>query len=406
MRIRRSAIGLFLFAILLSDLQIQRAAAATPTTSGLYACSFSTQNRNNALTDGPATGGSPCATITSIGSNIDADSAYALSPNITDKNGISYAWTGYFKAPTTGNYIFATRTRWWSYLWIDDLAVSGAKYNHATTFNSSTNNATLRNQAETDGATAASTGLIRTVTISLTANVYYPIKLIYGNSTDPVSGYLVFGYKKPGDANYNYTLNSANGFYNSGTNLANYSITYNGNSSSSGSVPTSATGYNENESLAIPSNTGSLLKSGQSFYGWNTSLLGNETDYIAGSTFTFPSSNTTLFAKWVSTTPVFSSFGLEGSSITAAYRTRSIISATVSVASRVTFFVDGKKIPGCVSKLTTESYPSATVDCSFRPSTRGQKTLTATAKSVTGGISTTSSKVDISIGKRTGPRVR
>ena len=146
MRIRRSAIGLFLFAILLSDLQIQRAAAATPTTSGLYACSFSTQNRNNALTDGPATGGSPCATITSIGSNIDADSAYALSPNITDKNGISYAWTGYFKAPTTGNYIFATRTRWWSYLWIDDLAVSGAKYNHATTFNSSTNNATLRNQ--------------------------------------------------------------------------------------------------------------------------------------------------------------------------------------------------------------------------------------------------------------------
>jgi hypothetical protein len=328
-----------------------------------------------------------------------------LSPSITDKNGISYSWTGYFKAPTTGNYIFATRTRWWSYLWIDGLAVSGAKYSHATSYNASSNNATLRNQVEA-GEVAPAVGLIRTATIYLTANVYYPIKLIYGNSTDPVTGYLVFGYKKPGDAVYNYSLNSVNGFYNSGTNLANYAITYNGNSNNSGSVPSSATGYNENESLAIPSNTGSLLKSGQSFHGWNTSLSGNGTDYLAGSTFTFPSSNTTLYAKWASTTPVFSSFGLAGGSITAGYRTQSTISATVSVASRVTFFVDGKKIPGCISMLTTGSYPSTTVDCSYRPSTRGQRTLSATAKSVTGDISTSSAKVNISIANRTGPRIR
>ena len=183
-----------------------------------------------------------------------------MTPSITDKNGISYTWSGYFKAPTTGNYIFATRTRWWSFLWIDDLAVSGAKYNHATTFNSGSNNATLRNQAETDGVNAASAGIIQTVTIYLTANAYYPIKLIYGNGIFSGNGYLVFGYKKPGDASYNYTLNSANGFYNSGTNLANYAITYNGNSNSSGSVPSSAAGYNENESLEIPSNTGSLPK--------------------------------------------------------------------------------------------------------------------------------------------------
>jgi hypothetical protein len=383
----------------------EQSALATPTTSGLYACSFSTQNRNNALTVGPATGGSPCATITSIGSNIDADSAYALSPNISDKNGISYTWTGYFKAPTSGNYIFATRTRWWSYLWIDDLAVSGATYNHSATFNSSSNNATLRNQAETDGLNATSVGKIGTVTIYLTANAYYPIKLIYGNGIFPGPGYLVFGYKKPGDSSYNYTLNSANGFYNSGTNLTNYAITYDGNSNSSGSVPTSATGYNENESLVIPSNTGSLLKSGQSFYGWNTSSSGDGTEYLAGSTFTFPSSNTTLYAIWRSTTPIFSSFGLADGSVTAGYRTQSTISATLSVASRVTFFVDGKRIPGCVLKLTTGSYPVTTVNCSYRPSARGQRTLSATAKSVTGGISTSSLNVNISIGKRTGPRV-
>jgi len=184
------SVALFVFFLVLFQKQ---SALATPTTSGLYACSFSTQNRLNKLVDGTALGSSPCATITSIGSNIDADSVYSLSPSITDKNGISYSWTGYFKAPTTGNYIFATRTRWWSFLWIDDLAVSGAKYDHATTFNSSSNNATLRNQAETDGVNAASVGVIKTVTIYLTANAYYPMKLIYGNSTDPVTGYLVFG---------------------------------------------------------------------------------------------------------------------------------------------------------------------------------------------------------------------
>jgi hypothetical protein len=395
------SVALFVFFLVLFQKQ---SALATPTTSGLYACSFAQQNRLNKLVDGTALGSSPCATITSIGSNIDADSAYSLSPNITDKNGISYTWTGYFKAPTTGNYIFATRTRWWSFLWIDDLAVSGAKYDHATTFNSSSNNATLRNQAETDGVNAASVGVIKTVTIYLTANAYYPMKLIYGNSADPVTGYLVFGYKKPGDASYNYTLNSANGFYNSGTVLANYAITYDGNSNSSGSVPSSATGYNENESLAVPSNTGSLVKSGQSFYGWNTSISGDGTDYLAGSTFTFSSSNTTLYAKWASTTPIFSAFGLAGGSVTAAYRTQSTISATVSVESRITFFVDGKRIPGCVSKLTTGSYPTATVNCTFRPSTRGQRTLSATAKSVTGGVSASSSSVKISIGNRTGAR--
>ena len=395
------SIALFVFFLVLFQKQ---SALATPTTSGLYACSFSTQNRSNALTDGPAAGTSPCASITSIGSNVEADSAYSLSPNIGDKGGISYSWTGYFKAPTTGNYTFVTRTRWWSYLWIDDLAVSGAKYDHATTFNSSSNNATLRNQVES-GQVAPASGLTRNVTVYLTTNVYYPIKLIYGNGTDPGNGYFVFAYFMVGASSYNYTLNSANGFYNSGTSLANYAITYNGNSNSSGSVPSSAAGYNENESLEIPSNTGSLLKSGQSFYGWNTSISGDGTDYLAGSIFTFPSSNTTLYAKWVSSTPIFSAFGLTGGSVTAAYRTQTTISATVSVASRVTFFVDGKRIPGCVSKLTTGSSPTATVNCSYRPSTRGQRTLSATAKSVTGGISASSSNVKISIEKRTGPRV-
>ena len=383
----------------------QQSVFASPTTSGLYSCSFSSQNRANALTVGPVVGSSPCDTITSIGSNIDIDSVYSLYPSIGDKGGISYSWTGYFKAPTTGTYTFATRTRWWSYLWIGNLAVSGAKYSHATAFNSSTNNATLRNQAETDGVNPAPAGVIKTATVNLTANVYYPIRLIYGNAAAPITGYLVFGYKKPGDSTYSYTLNSSSGFYNSGTTLTNYQITYDGNSNSSGSVPSSATGYNENESLVIPSNTGSLLKSGQSFYGWNTSSSGDGTECLAGSTFTFPSSNTTLYAIWGSTTPIFSSFGLAGGSVTAGYRTQSTISATLSVASRVTFFVDGKRIPGCVLKLTTGSYPVTTVNCSYRPSVRGQKTLSATAKSVTGGISTSSLNVNISIGKRTGPRV-
>lgn len=73
-----------------------------------------------------------------------------------------------------------------------------------------------------------------------------------------------------------------------------YSVTYNANGATSGSVPSASSGRN---SIATSINSGGLTKNGFVFDGWNTSGDGTGTDIAAGSSFA-PTSNTTLFAKW------------------------------------------------------------------------------------------------------------
>lgn len=56
---------------------------------------------------------------------------------------------------------------------------------------------------------------------------------------------------------------------------------------------------------------------------------------------------------------------------TPTYRTLTTLTATVNTSSKVTFFANNKKIPGCISRLTSAN--AAT--CSWRPSTRGSITI-------------------------------
>jgi uncharacterized repeat protein (TIGR02543 family) len=80
-------------------------------------------------------------------------------------------------------------------------------------------------------------------------------------------------------------------------------ISYNGNGSTSGSVPASTTLFGSTGTLA--SNSGSLARtvSGVSytFAGWNTNETGTGTSYAAGATNYPPSGARTLFAQWNST---------------------------------------------------------------------------------------------------------
>lgn len=80
-----------------------------------------------------------------------------------------------------------------------------------------------------------------------------------------------------------------------------YSVTYDGNGKTGGSVPTDGTSYENNGSVTVLGNTGSLVKTGYTFAGWNTKSDGSGTDYVAGNTFTI-SANTTLYAKWTANT--------------------------------------------------------------------------------------------------------
>lgn len=77
-----------------------------------------------------------------------------------------------------------------------------------------------------------------------------------------------------------------------------YTVTYNANGATGGSVPTDATKYSSGATVTVKGNTGGLEKTGYSFAGWNTKDDGSGNNYAAGTgTFTI-SANTTLYAKW------------------------------------------------------------------------------------------------------------
>ena len=86
------------------------------------------------------------------------------------------------------------------------------------------------------------------------------------------------------------------------TAAATHNVTYNGNDASSGSVPTDATAYEEGDVVTVLGNTGSLVKTGQTFLGWSTSSTASTgTFYPAGYKFYMPNAAVTLYAVWGST---------------------------------------------------------------------------------------------------------
>jgi len=80
-----------------------------------------------------------------------------------------------------------------------------------------------------------------------------------------------------------------------------YTIVYNGNGNTGGSVPTDSHSYEEGETVTVVGNTDNLTRTGYTFAGWNTSADGSGTGYAAGQSFTIGSSDVTLYALW---TPV------------------------------------------------------------------------------------------------------
>ena len=87
-----------------------------------------------------------------------------------------------------------------------------------------------------------------------------------------------------------------------GSQSGTYTVTYDGNGNTSGSVPTDATEYDAtNNTATVLGNTGSLAKTGYTFNGWNTKADGTGDGFAAGNTFTI-SANTTLYAQWTANT--------------------------------------------------------------------------------------------------------
>ena len=77
-----------------------------------------------------------------------------------------------------------------------------------------------------------------------------------------------------------------------------YSISYNANSATSGSVPSDGSYTTGGSAYTVASNSGTLARTGYSFVGWNTLANGSGTTYVASSGTLTTSSNLTLYAKW------------------------------------------------------------------------------------------------------------
>ncbi|MCU7853411.1 MAG: InlB B-repeat-containing protein [Candidatus Thiodiazotropha sp. (ex Monitilora ramsayi)] len=77
-----------------------------------------------------------------------------------------------------------------------------------------------------------------------------------------------------------------------------YSVTYNGNSNTGGSVPIDSTNYEQGQSVTVLGNSAVLVRTGYSFAGWNTQTDGSGTGYTQSQIFSMGTTDVTLFAQW------------------------------------------------------------------------------------------------------------
>jgi formylglycine-generating enzyme required for sulfatase activity len=75
-------------------------------------------------------------------------------------------------------------------------------------------------------------------------------------------------------------------------------VLYDGNGSSSGTVPVDKNRYVTGSTVTVPNNVGNLAKLGSRFVGWNALIDGTGTDFAPGATFSMGSGKAILHAKW------------------------------------------------------------------------------------------------------------
>ena len=145
----------------------------TPYVAGLYKTTYSgyfSDNVNFFATATPASvGGNPATSV---------QTTEIFEPSQNDGENFSCQWLGYFKPTTTETYTFFTSSDDASYVWVGSNAVSGF-----TTANSTVNNGGLHGTIEKFGS------------ISLTAGVYYPIRIQFGELSG--GDVMTFNYSTP-----------------------------------------------------------------------------------------------------------------------------------------------------------------------------------------------------------------
>lgn len=90
-----------------------------------------------------------------------------------------------------------------------------------------------------------------------------------------------------------------------------YTVTYDDNGSTEGSVPTDNGSYEQGDPVTVAGNSGNLTKLGYTFAGWNTAADGSGISYAGGANFLIDAQNVTLYAQWLSSNALLSGLVLE-----------------------------------------------------------------------------------------------
>ena len=90
-----------------------------------------------------------------------------------------------------------------------------------------------------------------------------------------------------------------------------YSVRYNSNGASAGTVPVDSNSYEDGQRMTVAGNTGSLLRDGYIFFGWNTVQDGTGDIYEPGDVFEIEQSDVTLYALWISDSPFTSTWQID-----------------------------------------------------------------------------------------------
>jgi hypothetical protein len=122
-----------------------------------------------------------------------------------------------------------------------------------------------------------------------------------------------------------------------------------------------------------------------------TDVIGNYSEFAIKITVTDVNENPTIDA------PTLSTAATKGVAVT--------ITVITDTPGKVQFLAQGKKIPNCLSRATSGSYPNYTASCSWKPNVTGSRALNAIIKPTNGALaSITSSSKTYSVSKRTNNR--